>query len=136
MANYQATTVSEGGKIKKGSEKEISAIMEKYNFDTSEDMTYEIVERNDEKQTSEIAVYGYGSPTAYAKDDEDFNEEVFDQFLNDISPFLAETLIVKEVGNEKCRYVCAYAYIVEPNEKYKSVSLDSAITSMLAIKSN
>lgn len=123
MANYYGTTVSEGGKIKEGTEKKIEAIIEKYRFDGGDgEMTVGVSD-------GVLEVYGDCSCWAYlVADGDEADEDVFDSFLEEVMPFLAENLIVKEVGNEKCRYVNAYAYIVLPEQKkVLSVSLDEKI---------
>tara|TARA_R110000868_G_scaffold114344_4_gene306455 strand:- start:6957 stop:7340 length:384 start_codon:yes stop_codon:yes gene_type:complete len=127
MANYYATTTSNGGKINKRDHAKIQTIIDKYNFDSGDDcLSIELGE--------EINIYGYTSPYAYKKEDEDYDEEVFDEFLQELAPFIKTPLIISEVGSEKCRYVCAYAYVVKPNEKVVSVSLDDAINRILELK--
>lgn len=125
MANYYGTTVSEGGKLKKDSKPEVDKIIEKYAFGNESGLTVRVNEDN------EIEIYGDDSTYAYLAEDEDHDEDCMDDFLNELSPFIEETLIVKEVGNEKCRYVNAYAYVLEPNKKVESISLDEAITNLL-----
>lgn len=130
MANYYATTVSEGGKIAKKDIKKVEEIMAKYMFMGGDgDLTVEI-------NGDELAIYGDCSASAYypSKEDPteaDYDEEVMDVFLEEIAPFLKTPLVVKEVGNEKCRYVCAWAYVVRPNKKVVSVSLDEAVAKII-----
>lgn len=126
MANYYGTTVSRGGKLKKGFDMiedraKLNEIIAKYNFgDGQGDLDVSF-------GSGELQVWGESSTFAYYKDDEEMENEVFDKFLEEICPFLGEPLIVSEAGNEKCRYVLAYAYIAFPNGKVVSVSLDEAI---------
>lgn len=127
MANYYGTTVSRGGKLKKGFDMvkdraKLNEIIAKYNFGDGSGG-----DLNVSFGRGELQVWGESSTFAYYKDDEEMENEVFDKFLEEICPFLGEPLIVSEVGNEKCRYVLAYAYIAFPNGKVVSVSLDEAI---------
>ena len=119
MANYYGTVVSRGGKIKKGSGEKIKEIIEKYDFGNDGELNVEV--------SDELQVWGYDSLYAYPKDDEERDCESFDTFLNEISQYLVEPLVISEVGNEKCKYVCAYAYIVKPNKKCVVVSLEDLI---------
>jgi len=127
MANYYGTTVSEGGKLKKNCEEEVNKIIAKYEFGDEGELTVGI-------QNGELHVWEVDSCYAYNIDDEDRDEEVFDQFLEKISPFLVEPLIVSEVGSEKCCYVQAFAYIARPNKEVVSVSIWDAINRVLKIK--
>lgn len=127
MANYYGTTVSEGGKLKEESKDAFNAIVEKYVFGNEDDLHIEI---NSENQ---ISIWGEDGAQAYRVGDEDHDADVMDDFLNELSPLIETPLIVKEVGNEKCRYVCAYAYVLIPNETVVSVSLDEAIEKVLKI---
>lgn len=122
MANYYGTTVSRGGKFKKGSENKLQEIVNKYTFGDGQGELSVSVSRE-----GEIQVWGDSSTYAYRKEDTENDEECFDVFLKEITPYLAEPLIVSEVGNEKCRYVMAYAYIAKPSGEVVSVSLDEAI---------
>ena len=126
MANYYATTVSRGGKLKKGfdmieDKAKLNEIIRKYTFGDGEGAL------NVGFGNGEVDIWGDSATFAYLKEDVDRDNEVFDQFLKEICPFLAEPLIVSEVGNEKCRYVGAYAYIAKPDGTVVSVSLDGAI---------
>lgn len=127
MANYYGTTVSSGGKLKKGSEEKVKEIISRYTFGHGEadGLTVEI-------DGGVLHVYGYDSMVSYTKDDDpEHDAEVFDDFLNEVSKYLAEPLIVTEVGTEKCRYANAYAYVVKPNKNCVCVSLDEAINKIL-----
>lgn len=127
MANYYATTVSRGGKLKKDFDiKKLEEIMSKYFFGDGEgDLCVAV-------RDSVLEVWGESLTYAYHKEDEDRDEEVFHEFLEEICPFLAEPLIVSEVGNEKCRYVEAYAYIAFPSGKVVSVSLNGTVDELLS----
>lgn len=132
MANYNATTVSRGGQLKKGfdmveDKAKLLEIISKYSFGDSQgelEVTVDTVKK-------EIGIWGDSACFAYLKEDEDMDNEVFDEFLKEVCPFLSEPLIVSEVGNEKCRYVGAYAYIAFPDGRVVSVSLDTAIDEAL-----
>ena len=120
MANYYGTTVSSGGKIKKGSSVAINKIIEKYTFGNEGELNVGV-------EDGRLQVWGYDSPYAYAETD----EETFDGFLNEVSKYLVEPLIIQEVGSEKCRYVTAFAYIVKPNKKCVSVDIWELINKKL-----
>lgn len=127
MANYYATTVSSGGKLKDKNEEKVKEIIANYTFgDGQGDLNVEIETKlRGEKY---IEVWGESATCAYRKEDIDQEDgEVFDQFLKEVAPFLAEPLVVSEVGNEKCRYVQAYAYIAKPNGEVVSVSLSDLV---------
>jgi hypothetical protein len=123
MANYYGTTVSSGGKLKEGFDNaKLSEIVAKYAFGDGQG------DLNVDYSNGELQIWGDCATEAHLKaDDLDDCGEVFDQFLEEITPFLAEPLIVSEVGNEKCRYVQAFAYIARPDKPVMSVSLDEAI---------
>ena len=129
MANYYGTTVSSGGKIKKGSESAIKEIIAKYTFGNEGELNVELSVIDQSLQ-----IWGYDSCYAYPKMEDgelDFDQETFDGFLNEISKYLEEPLIVSEVGSEKCRYVNACAYIVKPNKDCEFVSLEDEINKKL-----
>lgn len=127
MANYYATTVSRGGKLKKGTARKVVELMEQYNFESSDDISVEVTRDH-------IEIYGNGGATAYAVTDEENEEDIMHEFLEKLAPYLAEPFIVSEVGNEKCRYVCAYAYVVMPDGKCTSISLDEMVDLRIAGK--
>lgn len=126
MANYNATVISEGGKIKKGSESKIKDIISKYNFGSEDGLTVAV-------EGSELNIYGYDGMYAYELTDEDYENECFEDFLKEVSSHLITPLIVKETGNEKCRYSVAYAFVVNKG-KVKCISLDAEIRKFLKKK--
>lgn len=122
MANYYGTTVSEGGKIKEPEKvKEILANWKQIGGDG--EMTAEV-------EGDEIHIYGYDDFNIYDYDAEDGDNDVTDASLKQLCPFIVEPLIIKSVGNEKCRYVGAGAYIVTAEGVYYA-SLDDAIRAKL-----
>lgn len=127
MANYEPTTVSEGGEIKKGMENKVLKIMEKYKFGCG-DLN---VELNKNIEIACLNVWGYESPCAYKPFDIDCENDVFCAFLDEIKNYLKTPLIISEIGHEKCRYVQAYALIVRPKRVVVCVSLQDAINKEL-----
>jgi len=120
MANYYGTTASNGGKIKKGMEKELQAYLDLWGFTGDGDMHTEI-------RGGFLHVYGYEDfdprlliTKEQAEANEDYEEGEFNDdadsdpeaFLEGLAPFLevqgedkAQNLIViHTVGGEKCRF--------------------------------
>jgi hypothetical protein len=128
MANYYATTVSEGGKIKEGKKEELQAIIDKYQFIAYDDgdITVEI-------EGDTLCIYGYGAMSVYEKDDEDYEDECTDVFLEQVAQCIDGHMVIKEVGNEKCCYVNAYAWVLKDG-KVESVSLEGAVQQLLGNK--
>jgi hypothetical protein len=94
MANFDATTASNGAKIKDGTKEAVEAIIDKYIFN---ELTVQISDKY-------LEVYGYDWLNV-GKDGEDEDDMDFAQeFLEEIAPFLAEPLIIQCVGAEKCRF--------------------------------
>lgn len=121
MANYYGTTVSDGGKVT--NMEEVQKIIEKYKFGTEGELSVEL-------NGDELNVYGYDEPYAYLVEDEDYENEVFDNFLEEVAPYIVDTFIVQSCGNEKCRYISAYAYIVK-DKKVVCTSLEEAINNKI-----
>lgn len=128
MANYYGTTVSRDGEVKKGKKNReaVEAIIAKYNF-VGNDGEIEVSLSGDQ-----IQIYGEEAVNAYKIDDEDWENECFDEFLLELAPYLKTPLVVQEVGNEKCRYVCAFAWVVKPDAKeVKFINIETAIADAL-----
>lgn len=125
MANYYATTVSEGGKIKEGKKEELQAIIDKYQFIAYDDGDIIV-----EIEGDTLCIYGYGAMSVYAKDDEEFEDDCTDTFLEEVAQCIDGHMVIKEVGNEKCRYVNAYAWVLKDG-KVQSVSLEGAVQQLL-----
>lgn len=130
MADYYAQTMSDGGKLKEGvTEDQVKEIVKKYELS---DLEIEVEEVQGEGKF--LRIYGYAPTEAHhvSTDGEpDYDEDCFDTFLEEFKDLIVEPLIVKEVGNEKLRYVCAYAWVLKPGEKVQSVSLEDAINNVL-----
>lgn len=125
MANYMATTVSEGGKI--NDRKAVEEIIAKWGRMGSEG---EITAEVDEKDV--LHIYGYDHFDIYKvneegdEDDDDATEEC----LKELCPFIETPLIIQSVGAEKCRYVGTGAWIVM-KEGVFFTNLDEAINAKM-----
>jgi len=118
MANYYGTTVSEGGKIKDADK--VREIVSKWRLANENDgMTVEV-------QGDQLHVYGYEDFYIYDHEQEDEYDDMTEHYLKELCPYIVEPLIIKSVGNEKCRYVGAGAWIVTDTEVMYA-SLDEAI---------
>ncbi len=122
MANYQGVTVSEGGKVRSSDIGKAKELIESWSVQG--DVTVEIG-----KKSGEVAVFGYDD-FELAEDSEDGYENVTEEELKKLSAFMESPLVIKCVGNEKCRYVAAYAWIVRSN-RVDFVDLDAAVLSAL-----
>jgi hypothetical protein len=137
MANYYGTTVSRGGELKAGKKNReaVEAIIAKYSFQGNNgDASVAIGNSSysNEKGEMQVEVWGEDSISAYKIEDENCEEECFETFLLELAPYLKTALIVQEVGNEKCRYVCAFAWIVKPNaKKVQFVNIEDAIAKLI-----
>lgn len=128
MANYYATTVSEGGKIKEGKKEELQAIIDKYQFIAYDDGDIIV-----EIEGDTLCIYGYGAMSVYKKEDEEFDDDCTDYFLGEVAQCIEDYMVISEVGNEKCRYVNAYAWVLKDG-KVESVSLEGAVQQLLGNK--
>ena len=112
MANFEGVTTCNDVKIIEGKETEVAELIEKYTFN------------------GEMNVYvdksGYfqlhGHEFLYiAKNESDDPTEHTDidgvqEFLTELAPFLADTLVIQSIGNEKCRYpLVAQEIVVYPS---------------------
>ena len=83
-----------------------------------------------------LEIYGYDQLYARVKKDEDAEEtdedydDKFEDFLNAVAPYIDTDFVVNEAGNEKCRYICAYAFVIH-NHEVKYTSLDSAVENLI-----
>lgn len=118
MANYESVTVSEGGEII--NKKEVEKIINKWNVNEIN------VTINNYKNKNIIEIYGYEDFGIYDENWEDVTEEE----LKKLSKHIKTTLIISSVGNEKCRYVGASAWIIQTN-KVSFVTLNDAINDKL-----
>jgi len=96
MANFDAVTASNEPRIMSVYLGTVQGIISKYTSSVS------IVLENDV-----LCIYGYDWFQMYAPFDEDLdflNEDISEDFLKEIAPYLAEPLIIHCVGSEKCRF--------------------------------
>lgn len=125
MANYYGTTVTDGGKVAPENVEKVRAIIAKWSRMGSEgEISAEV------SDSGELAVWGFDDFYIYDTEDEDSYDDLTEHYLKELCPFIVEPLIIKSVGNEKCRYVGAGAWIVHQNG-VEYASLDDAITAKL-----
>jgi hypothetical protein len=110
MATFVATTASNGARVKDADAAQ--RVLDRYVWDGG----VEAVIRNDERDgTSRLCVYGTDWPAVWKLPTADYwngfeldydvdTGEIFEEFLRDIAPFLAEPLTVQTVGTEHCRF--------------------------------
>lgn len=127
MANYYGTTASEGGKV--SSVEAVNAVLkgwkEKYQLGAEGGVTVEVYD-------DAVSIYGEDDFYIYAKDEDGEIEfdDITEDVLKELCPFIETALVIKSVGNEKCRYVNAGAWIVtKDNVTY--ANLDDAINAKL-----
>jgi len=143
VANFEGTTASEGGKIKKGKEAALRAYLSKF---------YLLSQGDDEEAGEEgigayirggwLHIYGYGDFSVPPLVDEknadgevvgqepDYDNNDCTAFMEGLKPFLAKTahgtgkhkqeylLVVQTVGHEKCRFpLCAGEWVLRPSGK-------------------
>jgi hypothetical protein len=118
MATFMATTASNGPRVKDAAAAQ--EILDRYVWEGD----VIAVIRTDEQPY--LAIYGYDWPGAWRVPDgvrrQDFEPdynidggEGFEEFLNAVSPFLAEPLTVQCVGTENCRFpISACEWHVKP----------------------
>lgn len=76
-------------------------------------------DRKDENGKPVFAFGGYGTIVGYQEDiDDTDNDPDYDEFINRLSECIAEddAAIIFEIGNEKLRYLTAYAIVVTNTE--------------------
>jgi len=128
MANYYGTTTSEGGKVAKKNIAKVQELIDTYEFGNEGELNV-IVGDN-------LEIYGYDQLYARIRKDEDAEEtdedydDKFEEFLTAVAPFVDTDFVVNEVGNEKCRYINAYAYVIH-DHKVKYTSLDIAVSTLI-----
>ena len=96
MGTFLGVTASSGAKIKKDKEEEVQKLLDKYDF--SRGLECRI-------NNGSIEIWGYEWPYLYLKpknDEDDPDDDVFVEFLEELAPLLAETLVIQAIGNEKC----------------------------------
>lgn len=105
MANFDATTASNGPLIIPGHESELQKILSRYYIEAEDGPMAHI-------EGGRLHIYGYGWFNAYKMMEEegttdiipDYDNEASQEFLKTIQPHLAENLVIHSIGNEKCRF--------------------------------
>jgi hypothetical protein len=95
MGYLAGTTASSGARIKEGKEREVEKLMDKYDF--SSDLNCQIDNGN-------IAIWGDAWPYLQLESEKDNEctgyDDHFEEFLEELVPFLAEDLIIHAIGAE------------------------------------
>jgi hypothetical protein len=96
MSRFKGLTASSKARIKEGKESEAEKLLDKYDFGRLKCMIYD----------GSIQIWGKRWPNIELKDKTDiyYPDTVifFDEFLKELSPLLAEDLIIQAVGNCGC----------------------------------
>ena len=104
MSDFFGITASSGARLKKGKKDKVEKLMDKYDF------TYGL---NCEVGGGRIEIWGEDWPHLYLKSKNvDINNDVFEEFLEELGPFLDEYLVIQAVGNEKCIFPLAAIEII------------------------
>jgi hypothetical protein len=102
MGTFVGVTASGGARIKKGKENEVQKLLDKYDF--SRGLECQI-------DNGSIAIWGYEWPHLWLKpknnEEPEFGKDFFEEFLEELAPFLAEKLVIHAIGNEKCVFPLA-----------------------------
>ena len=121
MATFVATTSSNGAGVTDPDA--VQKILERYHFDGDLEARIE-TSRSDGNPY--LSIWGYDWPGAFKVPDgvppDDFEPdydvdslEVFEDFLKEVAPFLAEPLTIQAIGAEKCRFpLCAREWHIRP----------------------
>ena len=97
MGYFAGTTASNGARIKEGKEEEVKKLLDKYDFSCG---------LNCQIEHGSIEIWGEEWPNLWLKPKNDEENadctDNFEEFLEELSPFLAEDLVIHAVGAEKC----------------------------------
>jgi hypothetical protein len=129
MATFMAVTASNGPRLKDA--QAARKIVERYLWDGD---VQALIRRDVDDGADHLEVYGYDWPAAWkvpeGADAETFEPDydadtgaVFEEFLRDIAPFLAEPLTIQATGAEKCRFpIAACEWHVSPGSPEIEIS--------------
>ncbi|MEI7636085.1 MAG: hypothetical protein WCJ37_02180 [Syntrophus sp. (in: bacteria)] len=111
MANFNAITASNGAQVIPGKEADIQSILDCFLYG---DVTVAI-------EGGQLQIYGYDWLDVRSKDkerDDDDSEILTEEFLEQISVYLAEPFILQMIGAEKCVFpLSACQMIAYPSGK-------------------
>ena len=102
MANFLGITASSGARIKEDKVEEVKKLMDKYDFSCGIECRID---------NGSIEIWGDVWPVLWLKDDKD-SDDCFNDFLEELSPFLSENLVIHAVGHYKCVFPLSAGEIV------------------------
>jgi hypothetical protein len=100
MGQFYGVTASSGARIKEGKEAEVLKLIDKYDY--YPDLLCEIYD-------GRIGIWGEEWPRFWLKEKSKKNvlgdtTDVFEEFLEELAPLLAEDLVIHAIGHEKCEW--------------------------------
>ena len=98
MGTFLGITASSGARIKEDKVEEVKKLMDKYDFSCG-------LECRIDNGSTEI--WGDAWPELWLNDDDQDFDDCFEEFLEKLSPFLSENLVIHAIGNEKCVFPLA-----------------------------
>lgn len=101
MANLISVTASRGARIT--DVKAVTAIVDKYDYPEALVINIETDDDSAVPDLPLIEIYGHDCLDAYEHGSAS-GESKLDEFLSELSEFLAEPLIIQVVGHESCRF--------------------------------
>jgi hypothetical protein len=117
MANFEGVTASNSPKIIRGKEGDVLVLIAQYSFNG---ISVLLMPDGPDGPDTRIHFYGYDWPYVIfpAENDEDYREDVLEEFLARLALFLAEPMVIHCVGYEKCRFpLSAMEVKVHPDGK-------------------
>jgi len=103
MSYFFGTIASNGARIKEGKEEEVKKLIDKYNFETESKTSSGI---NCQLIGGIIDIWGqeWHALEVQPKNEEENDGQVnyLEEFLEALSPFLAQDLVIHSVGHEGC----------------------------------
>lgn len=82
-----------GSRIKKDKEPEVKHLLDKYGF--SDGLKCEV-------ENGSIFIYGADWPLVWVSPQSNVEDDVFEKFLAELAPLLAENIMRRAIGNETC----------------------------------
>ena len=110
MADLLSVTASSGARIKEGKVGEVEKLLEKYDF------SYGLKCQID---NGSIEIWENVWPELWLKDDGQCVTDCLEEFLEELSPFLSENLVIHSVGHYKCVFPFSAMEIVVTPEGVK-----------------
>ena len=93
MGTFLGVTASSGARIKESKVEEVKKLLEKYDFSCGLECRID---------NGSIEIWGDVWPVLWSKDDDHGCTDYFEEFLEELSPFLSENLVIHAIGNYKC----------------------------------